>query len=84
MFEIGYRYGNNVDRRRAIVGSRRTGLRMVSDGFGQLYARRIYIHRSRLPTAGMERGQTYVVPQRLTVQKRQSIVFVKRIPIDHQ
>lgn len=84
MPEIGHRDGNNVDRRRRLVGRRRTRLRMVFDRLGELFARRFHIHRSRLPASSMECGETHVVFERFAVEKWRSIVHVKRNSIDHQ
>lgn len=66
--EIGHRYGHNVDRGCRIVGSRRTRLRVVFNGFGELYPRRVYIYCTRLPISCMEHVETHVLP-RFAVEK---------------
>jgi len=60
--ETGDRDGHHVGGRRAVVGDRRPGLRVVPDGPDERAARAAHIHSGRLSTTGVDGRQAHVVP----------------------
>lgn len=60
--ETGDRHGHHVGGRRAVVGDRRPGLRVVPDGPDERAARGAHIHSGRLSATGVDGRQAHVVP----------------------
>jgi len=60
--ETGDRHGHHVGGRRAVVGDRRAGLRVVPDGPDERAARGAHIHSGRLSATGVDGRQAHVVP----------------------
>lgn len=60
--ETGDRHGHYVGGRRAVVGNRRAGLRVVPDGPDERSARGAHIHSGRLSATGVDGRQAHVVP----------------------
>jgi len=55
------RHGHHVGGRRAVVGDRRAGLRVVPDGPDERAARGAHIHSGRLSATGVDGRQAHVV-----------------------
>lgn len=80
------RHGHHVGGGRAVVGDRRTGLRVVPDGPDERPARGAHIHSGRLSATGVDGRQAHVVPaHRQPVGRRQRpVVHVQRDAVHRQ
>lgn len=86
MPETRDRHGHHVGGGRAVVGDRRTGLRVVPDGPDERPARGAHIHSGRLSATGVDGRQADVVPaHRQPVGRRQRpVVHVQRDAVHRQ
>lgn len=80
------RHGHHVGGGRAVVGDRRTGLRVVPDGPDERPARGAHIHSGRLSATGVDGRPAHVVPaHRQPVGRRQRpVVHVQRDAVHRQ
>lgn len=78
--EAGDRDGHHVGGGRAVVGDRRTGLRVVPDGPDERAAGRADIRGGRLPAAGVDGGEARMVPAvgQPVGRRQRQVVHVER------
>lgn len=78
--EAGDRHGHHVGGGRAVVGDRRTGLRMVHDRPDEHDAGCAHIHSGRLPATGVDGGEAHVVPAigQPVGRRQRQVVHVQR------
>lgn len=80
MLETGDRNGHHVGSGRVVVGDRRTGLRVVSDGPDEHVARSAHIHSGRLSAASLDGCEAHVVSAvgQSVGRRQRQIVHVQR------